>query len=68
MTKPPCDSCGKPIRDGEASISANTPTTSEHWHLGCCPWVLRGAPAAFMMREDASCPITLRTDKELEQV
>jgi hypothetical protein len=29
--------CGQPIRDGRASITSNTLTTSEHWHLGCCP-------------------------------
>ena len=57
MSKPPCDGCHKPIKDGQASISANTLTTKEHWHLGCCPWLLKHA----VMSEDARGQLTSGT-------
>ena len=37
-----CNGCGKPIKDGQASIISNTLTTREAWHHACCPWLPRG--------------------------
>jgi hypothetical protein len=34
-----CDACGKPIKADSAFIVAHTSTTSQRWHLGCCPWL-----------------------------
>jgi hypothetical protein len=39
----PCTGCGHPIRETDAAISENTPTTSRHWHHACCPWVPRAS-------------------------
>lgn len=47
MAKRICDGCGKPIREGQGSLTMNTASTSEHWHLRCCPWLLQDqAPAS----------------------
>lgn len=42
MKAPKCNGCGKPIKDGQASIISHTLTTRAAWHHACCPWLPRG--------------------------
>jgi hypothetical protein len=64
MKQVPCDGCGKPIKDGQASITANTPATREAWHLRCCPWVPRHAEP---VREDVRGDPRMHADSRSEQ-
>lgn len=34
-----CDACGKSIRQDTAFLTVNTPTTSQRWHMACCPLI-----------------------------
>jgi hypothetical protein len=50
MSTGTCEGCSKPIADGQASITENTPTTSQRWHLRCWPRLPR---AVEFVREAA---------------
>jgi hypothetical protein len=43
MTKPICSACHQPIKDGQAHITENTPTSRRKWHHWCCPWLPENA-------------------------